>query len=93
MTTVIASVALLLILQPIWILANCPSGFQEIMGKCYFYSQEETNQEQAQASCRALGGDLFQPRNEQEYQVVTTNTDNLNGEYWLGMQRAQGSNT
>ncbi len=31
---------------------ECPQGFREIMGKCYFYSDEATNQEQAQASCK-----------------------------------------
>ena len=30
----------------------CPPGFQEIMGKCYFYSEEETDQNQAIASCK-----------------------------------------
>ncbi|XP_035684890.1 perlucin-like protein [Branchiostoma floridae] len=39
---------------------DCPAGYQEIDGSCYYFSKVAKNSRQAIATCEAQGGELLE---------------------------------
>ena len=59
---------------------ECPSGFETVDSKCYFYSNDQLSWDDAKESCKGKGATLMVPSNDKEYDFIK----NRNYHSWIG---------
>ena len=64
---------------------DCPSGWQNITGNCYFFSDEKFTFSKAKDFCREKGARIFEPRDQHVSDMVFALADNTRLYYWIGI--------
>ncbi|XP_003229739.3 C-type lectin domain family 2 member B isoform X1 [Anolis carolinensis] len=74
--------------HPVIMVLSCPSGWVGYEGKCYYFSESETNWNLSQSNCSASGASLVTIENQKEMDFIMQAKGPT--EYWIGLKRKKG---
>ena len=65
----------------------CPIDWTLVGNKCYYFSKDEMNFDEAAKTCESLQGKIYTPENEEENKAITDymNKNLHSGEYYIGI--------